>query len=61
MKKYCPKCNKIVKTKHGRKKKTEMFLFGLGFITFGIGWVILVFYRLFTPKAYCHICNKGIN
>jgi len=44
-----------MKHKKKRSKKVQVLLFILGFLTFGIGWVALLFYRIFTyPRTHHH-------
>jgi predicted RNA-binding Zn-ribbon protein involved in translation (DUF1610 family) len=57
----CPKCGKQVKPEHGRSLKVRVLLTILGFITLGVGWVILMIYDLVKPKYYCPECEKRLH
>ena len=60
MKIKCPKCNQEVKPKKSRSKKVQVLLLILGFITAGLGWLILIIYRLIKPKYSCPQCKSKI-
>jgi len=60
MKLECKKCNKQVKVKKGRSKKVKVLLLILGFLTFGVGWLILIIYCIVKPKYQCSECSGKI-